>query len=84
MFSNRKSIAVILSILLLCFGMTSVLAAGEEEKNIADTHRFYEQVTKGNLNVIDELVSADFVGHEEIPGIKPNREGMKQLYPLNN
>ena len=40
------------------------------EENKALTRRFYDEViNKGNLDLIDELVSADFVEHEEFPGL---------------
>jgi steroid delta-isomerase-like uncharacterized protein len=42
--------------------------------------RFYEEVVnKGNLKLIDELVAAEFVEHEELPGMKPGREGLKEF-----
>ena len=40
------------------------------ENNKALTRRFYDEViNQGNLDLIDELVSEDFVEHEEFPGL---------------
>jgi steroid delta-isomerase-like uncharacterized protein len=44
--------------------------------------RFYEGVSAGNLNVIDELLADDFVEHEDFPGIEPNKEGVRQFFTL--
>lgn len=37
-----------------------------------------EVVNKGNLDLIDELVSPDFVDHTPFPGLPPDREGVRQ------
>ena len=40
------------------------------EENKALTRRFYDEVVNArNLDLIDELVSEDFVEHEEFPGL---------------
>ena len=45
--------------------------------------RFYEEVVnKGNLKLIDELVATEFVEHEEMPGMKPGREGLKEFFAM--
>jgi steroid delta-isomerase-like uncharacterized protein len=44
--------------------------------------RFYEEISAGNLEVIDELVADDVVEHEEFPGLEPNKEGVKQFFTL--
>ncbi len=44
--------------------------------------RFYEEISAGNLEVIDELVADEVVEHEEFPGIEPNKEGVKQFFAL--
>jgi steroid delta-isomerase-like uncharacterized protein len=44
--------------------------------------RFYEGVSAGNLDVIDECLADDFVEHEEFPGIEPSKEGVKQFFSL--
>jgi predicted ester cyclase len=43
--------------------------------------RFYDEVAgKGNLDMVDEVLTEDFVEHEEFPGISPDREGVKQFF----
>jgi steroid delta-isomerase-like uncharacterized protein len=43
--------------------------------------RFYAEVANaGNLDLIDELFAPDFVEHEEIEGLEPTREGVKQFF----
>jgi steroid delta-isomerase-like uncharacterized protein len=45
--------------------------------------RFYDEVINGRkLDVIDELVAPDFVEHEEMPGLGPGREGVKQFFAM--
>jgi steroid delta-isomerase-like uncharacterized protein len=45
--------------------------------------RFYDDVINGrNLDLIDELLSDDFVEHEEFPGIPPTRDGVKQAFAM--
>jgi steroid delta-isomerase-like uncharacterized protein len=44
--------------------------------------RFYDELNKGNLDIIDEVLSEDFVDHEEFPGLEPNREGVKQFFAM--
>jgi steroid delta-isomerase-like uncharacterized protein len=52
----------------------------EDHKNLV--RRFYEEISAGNLEIIDELVADDVVEHEEFPGIEPNKEGVKQFFTL--
>jgi steroid delta-isomerase-like uncharacterized protein len=54
------------------------------EQNKALFRRFAEQLaTQGNLSVIDEMVSPDFVEHEQLPpGVPASREGVKQLFSM--
>jgi steroid delta-isomerase-like uncharacterized protein len=44
--------------------------------------RFYSGVSAGDLSVIDELLTDDFIEHEEFPGIEPNKDGVKQFFTL--
>ena len=45
-------------------------------------HRFYEEVSAGNLSIVDELISDDFVEHEVFPGIPANKDGVKQFFGM--
>jgi serine phosphatase RsbU (regulator of sigma subunit)/ketosteroid isomerase-like protein len=49
-----------------------------QEKNKALVHRFLEAQAKGNLNVIDEVLTPHFVDHDRLPGQAPDREGYKR------
>lgn len=50
------------------------------EENKALCRRFYAEVmSQGNVNLIDELCSADFVDHEQFPDVSSGVEGVKQF-----
>ncbi|HEX9416896.1 MAG TPA: ester cyclase [Gaiellaceae bacterium] len=52
-----------------------------QNKQLVQT--FYEEVINGgDVDKIDELVSEDFVEHEEFPGISPDRDGVKDFFRL--
>jgi steroid delta-isomerase-like uncharacterized protein len=46
------------------------------------TSRFYQRVNAGDLTVVDELLSDDFVEHEEIPGLPPTKAGVRQMLEM--
>ncbi len=48
------------------------------EENKALIRRFLEEQAKGNLDVIDELLSPDFVDRSLLPGQGPTREDFKR------
>jgi len=48
--------------------------------NKAIVARLYSEVSRGNLNIIDELLSADFVEHEVTPELPPTRGGVRQMF----
>jgi predicted ester cyclase len=50
-----------------------------EENNKALVRRFLEELAKGNLDVIDELLVPDFVDRSLLPGQGPTREDFKRL-----
>ena len=51
--------------------------------NKALMRRVYDEVINGgNVALIDELVAADFIEHEEFPGLAGGREGMKQFFTM--
>jgi steroid delta-isomerase-like uncharacterized protein len=51
------------------------------DANKAIMQRFYDEVVNaGNIDLIDELLSDDFTEHEEVPGLEPTREGVKQFF----
>jgi predicted ester cyclase len=54
------------------------------EANKALVRRFYEEIDKGNLDAMDELVAPDYIDHNPppFPGFAPGREGLKQAFKL--
>jgi predicted ester cyclase len=48
------------------------------EENKALVRRFLEELIKGNLDVVDELLSPDFVDRSLMPGQGPTREDFKR------
>ncbi len=49
------------------------------ETNKTTARRLVEELFNNkNYDVIDELFAPDFVEHEEIPGVDPGREGVRQ------
>jgi len=54
------------------------------EQNKALVRRFYEEIDKGNISILDELLAADYVDHSPppFPGLAPGREGVKQSFRL--
>ncbi len=52
------------------------------EANKALARRFYDEINKGNLAIIDELLADGFVDHEEIPGIEPAKAGIRQWFTV--
>jgi predicted ester cyclase len=53
-----------------------VLSSAEENKAIV--RRFMEELVKGNFDVIDELLSPDFVDRSLMPGQGSTREDFKR------
>ena len=51
-------------------------------KNKALVRRFYEEIDKGNIDAMDELVAVDYLDHNPppSPGLAPGREGLKQAF----
>ncbi len=54
------------------------------EENKALVRRFYEEIDKGNLDAIDELVAEDYIDHNPppFPGLESGREGLKQAFKI--
>lgn len=51
-------------------------------KNVTAVHRLYDELNKGNVDIIDEILDPSFVPHGEAMGLDPSaldrREAMKQ------
>jgi steroid delta-isomerase-like uncharacterized protein len=44
--------------------------------------RLYDLINAGDIDGFGELLAEDFVEHEEMPGLEPSREGVKQLFHM--
>jgi Predicted ester cyclase len=57
---------------------------GSPGENKALVRRFYEQIDKGNIGILDELVAEDYIDHNPppVPGLAPGREGVKQAFRI--
>lgn len=54
------------------------------DENKAVMRRFYEEIDKGNIGIIDELVAEEYTNHAPppFPGLAPGREGLKQAFRI--
>src|SRR5438477_11574476 len=54
------------------------------ETNKALVRRFYEEIDKGNLDAMDDLVAEDYIDHNPppLPGLARGREGLKQAFRI--
>ena len=54
------------------------------ETNKALVRRFYEEIDKGNIDILDELVAEDYIDHTPppVPGLASGREGVKQSFRM--
>ena len=48
----------------------------------ATARRMYELINTGDVDGFGELLAADFVEHEELPGLEPTREGVKAFFRM--
>ena len=54
------------------------------ESNKLLVRRFYEEIDKGNLDAMDEIVAMDYVDHSPppFPGLAPGLKGLKQGFEI--
>ena len=54
------------------------------DMNKALVRRFYEEIDKGNIGVLDELVAEDYIDHNPppFPGLGAGREALKQAFRI--
>jgi len=54
------------------------------EQNKALVRRFYEEIDKGNIGALDELVAENYIDHNPppFPGLASGREGLKQIFRM--
>ena len=48
----------------------------------AQMRRLYELINAGDVDGFDEVLAADFVEHEEAPGLAPTREGTIEFFRM--
>jgi predicted ester cyclase len=52
-------------------------------ENKIRVQRLYEEIDKGNLDIVDECFSTDYVDHNlAIPGLAPGLKGAKQAFEI--
>lgn len=51
-----------------------------EEKKALVRRLVEEGQSRGDVEVVDELLAEDFADHSAFPGVAPDREGAKQLF----
>ncbi len=50
--------------------------------NKAIARRFYDAMNEGKLEIIDEVIDENLIEHDELPGLTPNREGVRQFFQM--
>jgi predicted ester cyclase len=60
------------------------MAPMSAEANKALVRRFYQEIDKGNLDILDELVAEDYLDHNPppFPGLGSGRAGLKQAFKI--
>jgi len=48
----------------------------------ATMKRLYDLINAGDIDGFGALLAEDFVEHEELPGLEPSKEGVKQLFHM--
>jgi len=52
------------------------------DANKEAARQLYRRFSEGDLSVIDEVISDDFVEHEVMPGLEPNKDGVRQMFGM--
>ena len=50
--------------------------------NSATTRRAYELISAGDIDGFGDLMAADFVEHEETPGLAPTKDGVLEFFRM--
>ena len=58
------------------------MSAAESDASKALTRQFFQRISAGDLTAVDELVSDDYVEHEQVPGVAPGKAGVRQLFGM--
>jgi steroid delta-isomerase-like uncharacterized protein len=51
-------------------------------ERVAAMERLYELINAGDIDGFGDLLADDFVEHEEMPGLEPTKEGVKQMFRM--
>jgi steroid delta-isomerase-like uncharacterized protein len=57
-----------------------VEAQGSTRTNAATMQRAYDLINEGDLDGFGDLLADGFVEHDEVPGLPPTKEGVKELF----
>jgi steroid delta-isomerase-like uncharacterized protein len=52
------------------------------DANKALARQFFERISAGDLSAVDELVSDDYVEHEQVAGLASGKSGARQLFEM--
>ncbi|HEY3924435.1 MAG TPA: ester cyclase [Acidothermaceae bacterium] len=52
------------------------------DANKALTRHFFDRISAGDLSAVDELVSDDYIEHEQVPGLASGKAGTRQLFEM--
>ncbi len=57
---------------------------GSPDENKSLVRRFYEEIDKGNIAAMDELVAEEYINHgpPPFPGLAEGRAGLKQAFEM--
>ena len=58
------------------------MPAASPDANKVLTRQFFQRIGAGDLSAVDELVSDDYVEHEQVPGLAPGKAGVRQLFQM--
>jgi ketosteroid isomerase-like protein len=58
------------------------MSDASSDANKALTRQFFRRISAADLSAVDELVSDDFVEHEQVPGLAPGKAGMRQWFEM--
>ena len=58
------------------------MSAASPDANKVLTRQFFQRIGAGDLSAVDELVSDDYVEHEQVPGLAPGKAGVRQLFEM--
>jgi steroid delta-isomerase-like uncharacterized protein len=50
--------------------------------HIATVRRFYDLINAGDIDTFGALMAADFVEHEQLPGLEPTKEGVVAFFHM--